>query len=330
MPSVSPSPIQPRSPQPHNCYGPFKTSADYDHEIRCYDRPEYQALLARGISCAALEHFRVEAIMRYGRAYWRYPVRDENSEIVAWRLKACDGLQPHKYSWEAGSPSGARYLYNVDGVTPERALFLCAGEPDAMLLHSIGFPAVSLLGGESSSVSEIALDQLQGLRPAKIAVIYDHDQTGRDGAIKVVRRLRGAGMKAIALALPDYMPEGADVSDLYADSQYDVERFCSALNALRCIDIPLELPQPLRPLDSRHLARYERYKEDNPLEEVVEEFGVILRGNGRYRHGRCPFHHDKNPSFWIDTELGIYGCFACAERGNVITFLRRMGEEVAA
>ena len=40
--------------------------------------------------------------------------------------------------------------------------------------------------------------------------------------------------------------------------------------------------------------------------------------------GLCPFHNDKHPSFCVSEEYGIYKCFACGEKGDVIEFLRKI------
>lgn len=45
-----------------------------------------------------------------------------------------------------------------------------------------------------------------------------------------------------------------------------------------------------------------------------------LKQRGRYYNASCPFHADKNPSFFIDTQLNIFGCHACKARGDVINF----------
>ena len=38
----------------------------------------------------------------------------------------------------------------------------------------------------------------------------------------------------------------------------------------------------------------------------------------------CPFHDDKEPSFWIDTERNLWGCHACGVRGDVINLYARL------
>jgi len=45
-----------------------------------------------------------------------------------------------------------------------------------------------------------------------------------------------------------------------------------------------------------------------------------LKQRGKYYNTSCPFHADKNPSFFIDTQLNIFGCHACKARGDVINF----------
>lgn len=38
----------------------------------------------------------------------------------------------------------------------------------------------------------------------------------------------------------------------------------------------------------------------------------------------CPFHDDYNPSFNANLENGLYKCFGCGAKGNIITFVAEM------
>ena len=38
----------------------------------------------------------------------------------------------------------------------------------------------------------------------------------------------------------------------------------------------------------------------------------------------CPFHYEEHPSFGINLETGLYGCFSCGEKGNIVTFIAKM------
>jgi hypothetical protein len=63
-----------------------------------------------------------------------------------------------------------------------------------------------------------------------------------------------------------------------------------------------------------------RIKQAHPIrDEVLCYFPRLrLHGAGRYQHGRCPFHDDRRASFWVDNDLGLWGCMAssCPQRGT--------------
>lgn len=46
--------------------------------------------------------------------------------------------------------------------------------------------------------------------------------------------------------------------------------------------------------------------------QKVESVKLSQSANGRWWHGFCPFHGDRNkPSLWVDTERQLWGCYAC-------------------
>ncbi|HEX8803269.1 MAG TPA: DNA primase, partial [Acidimicrobiales bacterium] len=51
---------------------------------------------------------------------------------------------------------------------------------------------------------------------------------------------------------------------------------------------------------------------------------VQLRRVGRRWTGRCPFHDENTPSFSVNADIGVYYCFGCQVRGDVITFVREV------
>ena len=51
---------------------------------------------------------------------------------------------------------------------------------------------------------------------------------------------------------------------------------------------------------------------------------VALKKVGRRWTGLCPFHAEKSPSFSVNAEEGLYYCFGCQARGDVITFVREV------
>jgi len=51
--------------------------------------------------------------------------------------------------------------------------------------------------------------------------------------------------------------------------------------------------------------------------DIADQFG--LKPIGR-KLRVCPFHNDKNPSLSLSNEKGVFNCFSCGKKGNIITF----------
>lgn len=56
-----------------------------------------------------------------------------------------------------------------------------------------------------------------------------------------------------------------------------------------------------------------------------------LKGSGRFRGAICPFHkgngkngREQQASFWIDTQLDIFGCHKCREHGDAINLFSKL------
>jgi DNA primase len=60
------------------------------------------------------------------------------------------------------------------------------------------------------------------------------------------------------------------------------------------------------------------------FEKVLERYGVEVKRKGRQHHGYCPLpgHVGKrnSPSFSADLERGIFQCFGCGAKGNLLDF----------
>ncbi len=67
----------------------------------------------------------------------------------------------------------------------------------------------------------------------------------------------------------------------------------------------------------------EQIKEKLDISSVIREY-VSLRRSGTNEFGLCPFHHEKSPSFSVNSDLGIFKCFGCGESGDVIGFLQKI------
>lgn len=71
------------------------------------------------------------------------------------------------------------------------------------------------------------------------------------------------------------------------------------------------------------MIEQEKIEEIKRRTDIVDVIGryVQLKKLGRNYRGLCPFHSEKNPSFYVNPEKGIYYCFGCKKGGNAVNFL---------
>src|SRR5580693_218232 len=60
------------------------------------------------------------------------------------------------------------------------------------------------------------------------------------------------------------------------------------------------------------------------FEKILKHYGVEVKRKGNQHHGFCPLpnHNGKknSPSFSANLEKGIFQCFGCGAKGNVLDF----------
>src|ERR1035437_10517159 len=61
-------------------------------------------------------------------------------------------------------------------------------------------------------------------------------------------------------------------------------------------------------------------KERLGVEEVISSY-MKLEKAGKNFKGRCPFHNEKTPSFFVSPERGSFYCFGCGAKGDIFTFI---------
>ncbi|MBU3668385.1 MAG: DNA primase [Candidatus Taylorbacteria bacterium] len=65
----------------------------------------------------------------------------------------------------------------------------------------------------------------------------------------------------------------------------------------------------------------ETIKERLGIVEVLESYMKIEKAGANYK-ARCPFHHEKTPSFFISPARNSYYCFGCGAKGDIFTFVQ--------
>ena len=64
-----------------------------------------------------------------------------------------------------------------------------------------------------------------------------------------------------------------------------------------------------------------RVREAADIVQVISAH-TQLKGGGQNWMGLCPFHGEKSPSFSVNAVKGVFYCFGCQAKGDVITFMR--------
>lgn len=73
---------------------------------------------------------------------------------------------------------------------------------------------------------------------------------------------------------------------------------------------------------------FKKLRQSLSFETVLRHYGVKLKIKGTQHHGYCPLpnHQGKknSPSFSANLEKGIFQCFGCGAKGNVLEFAALM------
>lgn len=63
-------------------------------------------------------------------------------------------------------------------------------------------------------------------------------------------------------------------------------------------------------------------KDAADIVQVIGECVELKRAGSRFT-GRCPFHNEKTPSFFVNPQGQFYHCFGCGEHGDVFSFVMK-------
>lgn len=71
-------------------------------------------------------------------------------------------------------------------------------------------------------------------------------------------------------------------------------------------------------------SKIEEVRERVDIIALVQRHGVELKKSGRSYKGRCPFHQEKTPSFYVFPDGKRFKCFGCQAGGDAISFVQRL------
>jgi twinkle protein len=169
-------------------------------------------LMARGLTEQTIEAFRIGEHERDGKAYAVFPyLRD--GELINAKTRNIDekrdmrqetGAEPCLFGWHLIDPKA-------------RSITITEGEIDAMTLHQVGIPALSVNAGAGNHQwIENDWDRLE--RFSEIFIAFDDDEPGRKGAREVAQRLGMERCRIVTFGAKDanqWLMDGADGEEFH-------------------------------------------------------------------------------------------------------------------
>ena len=245
----------------------------------------------------------------YSEGVLRFPRHDlDDGALLGWK---CRDLSSGRFWGDPGGiPHSRTRPYAVYSSISSSGAMICEGESDTMRLACTDLPSmydsdvICIPGANAFPAEWVPL--LRGYD--RLVVFADADEAGR----ALPDRLSGLvpGVRIVTL------PHGHDV--------------CSFLNGvgteqdLRTLyDIaPLHLvaPAPIRKLNWEWDDAGSRDHRHKLVSIVCKD--IVLKRRGPEMVGLCPFHDEKTASFSVNPEKGLYRCFGCDARGDVVSYLK--------
>jgi DNA primase len=65
----------------------------------------------------------------------------------------------------------------------------------------------------------------------------------------------------------------------------------------------------------------EQIKSKIDIVSLVSSYIQLEKAGGNFK-GKCPFHNEKSPSFFVSPDRGSYYCFGCHAKGDIFTFVQ--------
>lgn len=170
-------------------------------------------LQGRGLTAATIEAFKVVEQVRGEAVYAVFPYFSESGEYLNGKFRNIDNKRDMRQ--EAGAMPCLFGWHLID--SRARTIAIAEGEIDAMSLHQVGIPALSVNAGAGNH-QWIENDWERLERFSEILVFFDCDEAGEKGAREIIQRLgpercRRVRFEGTVKDANEYLQQGAEHAD---------------------------------------------------------------------------------------------------------------------
>jgi len=138
-----------------------------------------------------------------------FPIDNEFGDIVNIRRYNYDKIDGKPKWMSHAKGMGGNAIFPLQEI-PDQNVYLVAGEKDCLLMRSKGYNAFTFTAGEGSYSKKYDYK----FRNRPVVIIYDDDQAGIDGAIKVATSMYGLTSQIKIIKLETGI-QGGDITDYF-------------------------------------------------------------------------------------------------------------------
>lgn len=162
-----------------------------------------------------------------------------------------------------GATNGMIIPFDIWKENRKQTTLICAGEKDMAVARSQGFNAITITGGEKSIPKF-----LRYFKNRNVAIVYDNDQAGKDGAVKLANALYPytTQIKVVTNFHEVCKEKGEDITDFftkYKKNKSDLSRYIK--------DTPLFVPTEEEPTKTESIPIVDLYEaSQNHVNKMVQ------------------------------------------------------------
>ena len=168
-------------------------------------------LRGRGLTEDTVKAFKVAELVQHGKVFAVLPFIDDTGELINIKYRNIDDKRDMRQEKDA-----APCLFGWHLIDPKaRKIAITEGEIDAMTLHQMRIPALSVNQGAGNH-QWIETDWHRLDRFEEILICFDSDEAGKKGAIEAARRLGIERCRMVTFGAKDanqWLQDGAEAVD---------------------------------------------------------------------------------------------------------------------